>query len=332
MPMRKIWVKIDPWDKKLVTTALEGGADGLWVPPGSSEKVKALGKVETISEDGDLVFGKDVVSFTIKSGEDEEEIVKLCQTKQVILNCTDWTIIPLENLIAKGADIITQVNDVEEAKTAFGILEKGVRQILIQPKDPLALKMMLSELKGIEEQTTLKIAKITKITPVGMGDRVCVDTCTAMEKGEGMLVGNSSSALFLVHSESVSNPYVSPRPFRVNAGPVHAYTRVPGGKTRYLSELSAGDPVQLIDYAGKTTVGIVGRLKIEKRPLMLITAAVDGKEITTILQNAETIRLTDPKGEPVSVVSLKPGDDVLVATEEGGRHFGMKIDETITEK
>jgi len=153
-----------------------------------------------------------------------------------------------------------------------------------------------------------------------------------MNPGEGMLVGNSSNALFLVHAESVSNPYVSPRPFRVNAGAVHAYTRVTGGKTRYLSELSAGDKVMLVDYKGKTTEGIVGRLKIEKRPLMLVTAEVDGKEINTILQNAETIRLTTPKGEPVSIVTLKSGDEVLVAIESGGRHFGMKIEETITEK
>ena len=330
--MRKIWVKIDPWDKKMVTTALEGGADGVMVPAGYSEKVRALGKIETISEDGDLRPGKEVVIFTIKSGEDESEIVKLCQSKQVILNCTDWTIIPLENLIAKGADVIAQVREIEEAKIAFGILEKGVRQILIEAEDAVSLKNMLVELKAMTAHTPLTVAEIKGIAPIGMGDRVCVDTCTAMKKGEGMLVGNSSSALFLIHSESVANPYVSPRPFRVNAGPVHAYTRVPGGKTRYLSELSAGDQVQLVDFEGKTTVGIVGRLKIEKRPLMLVSAVVDGKEITTIVQNAETIRLTDPKGEPVSVVGLKPGDKVLVVTESGGRHFGMKIDETITEK
>jgi len=29
--MRTIWVKIDPWDKEMVTTAIEGGADGLLV-------------------------------------------------------------------------------------------------------------------------------------------------------------------------------------------------------------------------------------------------------------------------------------------------------------
>lgn len=330
--MRKIWVKIDPYDKKMVTTALEGGADGIMVPPGFSEKVKELGRIDTISEDGDLKMGEDVVCFMIESGQDEEEIVRLCQSKQVILQCTDWSIIPLENLIAKRANVIAQVESLEEAQTAFGILEKGVEHILFHTKDPLELKKALSLLRSDEEKTSLEIAEIADIRPVGMGDRVCVDTCTSMGQGEGMLVGNSSSALFLVHAESISNPYVSPRPFRVNAGPVHAYTRVPGGKTRYLSELSAGDPVLLIDYTGKTTVGTVGRLKVEKRPLMLVTANYGDKKITSILQNAETIRLTSPEGKAVSVVGLKPGDKVLVACETGGRHFGHKIEESITEK
>jgi 3-dehydroquinate synthase II len=330
--MRKIWVKVDPWDKNMVTTALEGGADGIMVPKGFSEKVKALGRVQTISEDGDLKLGKDVVFFEIKSGEDEEEITKLSQTKRVILQCSDWTIIPLENLIAKGADVIAQVTTLDEAQTAFGILEKGVGHVLFHSDHVVELKKVLSWFRSEGDKISLQTAEIVEVRPVGMGDRVCVDTCTSMGMGQGMLVGNSSSALFLIHSESISNPYVSPRPFRVNAGPVHSYTRIPGGKTRYLSELSAGDPVLIVDFKGNTTTGIVGRLKIEKRPLMLIKAVFDGQEIATIVQNAETIRLTDPEGNAVSVVNLVPGDTVLVAMEAGGRHFGIKIEESITEK
>jgi len=330
--MRKIWVKVDPWDKNIVTTALEGGVDGIMVPPGFSEKVKALGRIKTISEDGDLKIGEEVVFFTIKSGEEEEEIVKLSKKKQVILQCSDWTIIPLENLIAKGAEVIAQVQSLDEAQTAFGILEKGVRHILFHTTDALELKKALSILRSEGDKILLESAEIVSVSPAGMGDRVCVDTCTSMAAGQGILVGNSSGALFLVHAESIANPYVSPRPFRVNAGPVHAYTRVPGGKTKYLSELSAGDQVMIVDSMGNTSTGTVGRLKIEKRPLMLVTAAVGDKQITSILQNAETIRLTDPKGKALSVVSLKPGDKVLVAIEEAGRHFGLKIEETITEK
>ena len=330
--MRKIWVRVDPWDKKMVTTALEGGADGIMVPKGYSGKVKELGKIQTISEDGDLVTGKDVVIFTITSGKDEEEIVKLSKNKKVILECSDWTVIPLENLIAKGADVIAQVENFDEARLAFGILEKGVKHILFHTSDVMELKKALALLRENEEKTPLQVAEIVNIRPVGMGDRVCVDTCSLMTVGEGMLIGNSSNALFLVHSESISNPYVEQRPFRVNAGAVHAYTRVPGGKTKYLSELSAGDQILITDFKGATTVGIVGRLKIEKRPMLLATANVENKQIATIVQNAETIRLTDPEGKPVSVVKLKPKDKVLVALEAYGRHFGHKIQETITEK
>jgi len=330
--MRKIWVKVDPWDKNIVTTALEGGADGIMVPKGYSEKVKKLGRIQTVSEDGDLRLDKDVIFFTIKSGDDEDEIIKLGLSKKVILQCEDWTIIPLENLIAKGADVIVQVDDLKEAETAFGILEKGVQHILFHTTDTVELKKVLSLVGSKEERISLETAEIQEVTPIGMGDRVCVDTCTSMVKGQGMLVGNSSSAMFLIHAETVSNPYVAPRPFRINAGPVHAYTRVPGGKTRYLSELSAGDKVLIIDFKGNAAIGAVGRLKIEKRPLMLVRATVKDKEVTSILQNAETIRLTAPDGNPISVVKLGPGDKVLVAVEKGGRHFGHKIDETITER
>ena len=36
--MKQIWVKVDPWDKKLVTTALESGADAVWVPAGPGRR------------------------------------------------------------------------------------------------------------------------------------------------------------------------------------------------------------------------------------------------------------------------------------------------------
>ena len=330
--MRKIWVKVDPWNKDIVTTALEGGADGIVVPEGYSEKAKELGKIQTISEDGDLKIGKEVVFYRIKSGEDEDEILELSRKGKVILECSDWTVIPLENLIAKGADVIAQVKSYQEACTVLGILEKGVSHILFNSGNLAELKKTLSLVNSGSGMVSLQEAEILEITPSGMGDRVCVDTCTSMVQGQGLLVGNSSGALFLVHAETVENPYVSPRPFRVNAGAVHAYTRVPGGKTRYLAELAAGDQVLIADYKGNITDSIIGRLKIEKRPLMLVKALTGGRQITTILQNAETIRLTSPDGTPVSVIGLKKGDKVLVATEDTGRHFGHKIEESIVEK
>ena len=329
---RKIWVKIDPWDKNLVLTALEGGADGVMVPDGFSDEVKKLGRITTICDDGDLVPGKDVELFTITHGDDEESICRLAASKLVVLECTDWTIIPLENLIAKGADVAAVVKSFDEARLAFGILERGVNQIMLDCSDASEVKKTLELLKAAESSLSLVEAEILDVKNIGMGDRVCVDTCQSLEKGQGMLVGNTSSALFLVHAETVSNPYVAPRPFRVNAGAVHAYTRVPGGRTRYLNEIEAGDEVEVISHGGKVSTAVVGRIKIEKRPMLLISALIEGKGVATIVQNAETIRLTSPQGDPISVVALSAGDKVLAYHEEGGRHFGHAVSESITEK
>jgi len=147
-----------------------------------------------------------------------------------------------------------------------------------------------------------------------------------------MLVGNSSQALFLVHSESVENPFVDTRPFRVNAGPVHAYIRLADGQTKYLSEIRSGDQVLVVNFDGTSYPAVVGRAKVERRPLVLVEAEENGQTVSSILQNAETIRLTAPSGEAVSLVDLKEGSEILISREDAGRHFGVKIDETITER
>ncbi len=330
--MKQLWVKIDPWDKKLVTAALESGADAVWVPEGKTGEVKALGLIRVVAPDGDLVPGRDVQEMVIHGTEDEARVIAAARQGPVVVKTPDWTVIPLENLVAQSGNIFVEVADLDAARIALGVLEKGVDGLVVARREVSLVKSIARLVKGTSPPVDLTKASITRIQALGMGDRVCVDTCANLGLGEGMLVGNSSGALFLVHAESLENPYVAPRPFRVNAGPVHAYIRVPGNRTRYLGELKAGDEVLVVDFEGKSRPAVVGRLKVESRPLMLVAATAEGREITTILQNAETIRLTRPGGEAVSIVSLKPGDEVLVALEETGRHFGHKVQETILEK
>ena len=330
--MKQLWVKVDPYKKKLVTTALESGADAVWVPAGRTADVKALGLIKVVAPDGDLVPGQDIQEVSVTSTNQEAEVVRLAKSGPVVVNTPDWTVIPLENLVAQCDNLFVEVSDADSARTFLGVLEKGVDGLVVVSDDPSVIKGIARLVKEASPPVPLEVARITSLKPLGMGDRVCVDTCSNLGLGEGMLVGNAGGALFLVHAESLENPYVAPRPFRVNAGPVHAYIRVPGNKTKYLGELAAGDEVVVVGHDGHSRSAVVGRAKVESRPLMLVAAEAGGREISTILQNAETIRLTQPGGEAVSIVSLKPGDEVLVALESGARHFGHKIQEAITEK
>ena len=330
--MKRIWVRVDPWDKQLAIAALESGADALVVAEGDSGRVKELGALPTVAADGDLKPGKDVVWLDIHDKADEEAAATTHLDKSVVLRTTDWTVIPLENLIVRRGGLMAEVTGADQAKLVTEVLERGVEGVVLDTRSAEEIRKTVALVHSLSPKLELVAATVTTVRPLGMGDRACVDTCTSMGSGEGMVVGNSGQAFLLVHSESLETPYVAPRPFRVNAGAVHAYVLLPEGKTKYLSELKAGDEVLLVSHDGRTAVGYVGRNKIERRPLLLVEAEAEGRSISLILQNAETIRLTAPDGAAISVATLRSGDQVLAHLEAGGRHFGYQVEETITEK
>jgi len=331
--MKKLWVNVVPYNKDIAIAALESGAEAVVLPDGDGNKVRQFGKIRTIEKDGDIKPGVDVEFIDIAGKEDENKAAAVPAEKIVVLRMLDWTIIPIENLLARrGKNIMVQVDNSKQAKLMVEILEKGVDGVVLNTADVNEIKKCAEIIHGISEEILLVEAIIKGVKQLGMGDRACLDTCTQMTLGEGMLVGNTACGFFLVHSESIDNPYVASRPFRVNAGAVHAYTLAPGGKTKYLADLKAGDEVLLVNFHGKSQTAYLGRNKIEKRPMMLIEADAEGMPISLVMQNAETIRLVDPQGKAVSITTLKPGDKVLAHIEKAGRHFGMKVDETLIER
>jgi len=248
----------------------------------------------------------------------------------------DWQIIPLENLIARIGDettLIAGVRNAQEAQTAFETLELGADGVLLDTDDPDEIRRTVEVREQLErEQLDLEWATVTEIEQTGSADRVCIDTGSLMDDDEGMLVGSMSRGLFFVHAETEQSPYVDARPFRVNAGAVHAYVRSPGGETRYLAELSSGDEVQIVDTGGATREAIVGRAKIEQRPMFRVQAeTTEGDQIETLLQNAETIKVHTRDG-PTAVTDLDVGDELLIYYEDSARHFGEAVDESIIEQ
>ena len=281
---------------------------------------------------------KIALRIAIRGKEDENNAAKAAglYVDYLVLTCLDWCVIPLENLIAKTRDkskIIAEVSNSKDAKLVLEALELGTDGVLLNVSSFEELKKTIAVVKKQNLLLDLTTAKIVAIKQIGTGARVCVDTCVLMVKGEGMLVGCQSSGLFLVEAEVTENPYVQSRPFRVNAGSLSMYTFGSLERTRYLSDLKAGEEVLIVDKSGKLRTADVGRVKLELRPLILIEAEVQGKRIKTILQNAETIRLVTVNTS-IPVTDLKIDDEVLVhLTTGGGRHFGVAVDaETVIER
>lgn len=310
-------------------------------------------KVRTIyeSEDADIVIcttfdqlksfkssGKSVGYFKkVTSNVDVDEIERASETgaELVIVDAPNWKIIPLENIIAKlhksKTKVFATAKSSQEVATLFAVLELGVDGVILSTDSEEEVDRVRRELTTARFLITR--AKIKEVKDVGTGERVCVDTASMMRMGEGMLVGSRSNFMLLVHNESVGSSFTSPRPFRVNAGAIYCYTMVPSGGTRYLSEIESGSEVWIVNKEGIARSAVVGRSKIETRPLRLIRAEINGEEGTVILQNAETIRLISKDGKLLSVTEVKAGDEVLgYAKQAGGRHFGMEVDEFIVEK
>jgi 3-dehydroquinate synthase II len=329
---KEIWVRADRADskedrKETVISALESGVDIALVRAEDSDFAE-FGKVTL------HVAGKDIELVELRTPEDQDRAMAMAgKADAVVLDSKDWTVIPLENLIAKFRGTKTKVlacaSNIEDAKLYMQTLEKGVDGIVIDVDDPEDIRKFAGAIGGAGKIDLVPL-EVLSVKNIEMGDRVCVDTISMMVPGEGMLIGSQAACLFLVQSESEDNGYVAARPFRVNAGAVHAYVLGPEGRTRYLAELKSGEPIVLVDRDGNTRPSSVGRCKIEQRPLLMLTATDGDAVYTTILQNAETVKLVTPDGA-VSVSKVAKGDKVLAKVEEGGRHFGMKIEETIRE-
>lgn len=101
--------------------------------------------------------------------------------------------------------------------------------------------------------------------------------------------------------------------------------------------------------SGATRVVTVGRVKVERRQLVMVeveavvaekkgdddgTAESNKVSLACMAQNAETVRFVgerasgdDEDDGVVSVSVIEPGDEVVVCLLEGARHTGIKIEE-----
>ncbi|KAK9682414.1 hypothetical protein RND81_10G072400 [Saponaria officinalis] len=334
-----VWIWTE--SKQVMTTAVERGWDTFIFDSNFAELAKEWSSIALINplyiKDGVLLDteSRRVASlFEVSSSQQIDQILLMDELENAVIRLLDWQVIPAENIIAafqgKSKRVFAVAETASDAQIFLETLEVGVGGIILKVDeiDPiLKLKEYFDRRSDARNDLALINATVNLICMAGMGDRVCVDLCSLLRPGEGLLVGSFARGLFLVHSECLETDYIASRPFRVNA-------------TCYLSELKAGKEVIVVDQNGKQRTAIVGRVKIETRPLVLIEAtnASDQSVYSMLLQNAETVAFVSPnKGHgsqrtAIPVTSLKVGDEVLLRLQGGARHTGIEIQEFIVEK
>lgn len=346
---------IETTSKACVLAAMESGCSKTFVVEGEATREQfarfAPSDARFLHRDGTRVMasssslsssGEDAMIASIVTVREPEDVATARKQSGVVLvdaSANDWSIIPAENLVAASAErggeveFIACVKTSEEALEQLEALETGVRGVVLKTDDEKEVRLLAKVVQKIRNRgranEKLETVKVTNVKNCGTGDRACVDCSTNFKVGEGLLVGNFANGLFLVHSECLSGEgYVNSRPFRVNAGAIHSYAQMPDGRTGYLSELKAGEVVLRVNAKGETEEATVGRVKTERRSMVLVEAEKDGETYSCLLQNAETVRLIcNENGEAKSVSDLRKGDEVLIKISKQARHTGIAIDE-----
>ncbi len=341
----ELWLRLAPGEEP----AGEEGVDRYLSTTPSDEHLHVSSGVLT-GPDGPL--GAHVV---ITDGETQTSGIELMGSVEwILVECESWSMIPLENLIAARTGSPTKIaaiiNAPMQAQGAGFALHEGVDALVVDRVEAMLQAAMAVKSQRLEqapaptpatlhtEDLAVSTMLVQHVEEAGVGDRYCLDFLSLFQPNEGLLVGSSASTLLLVHSETVPSMFVPTRPFRVNAGAPHAYVMMADGATKYMAELTAGDAVLAVASTGDARSVVLGRVKIEQRPMVKISVVTSGNNERkpqmshVFLQQAETVRLMANPNTPVSVTDIAAGDSVLGWCGHGGRHLGKAIGSRVEER
>jgi 3-dehydroquinate synthase II len=272
----------------------------------------------------------------------------------LVLRCDTWTMIPVENLISYCRNTCTKLavfvdTPIDIPGIAFA-LQLGVDALILansnnelwdaaeearKQRFQQSIESCRNDIKVIA--TGIYEATVTDVCSSGIGDRVCIDLVCLLQEGDGVWIGSCARSLVLVHGETFVNDFVPARPFRINSGAVHSYILMKDGSLKYLCEITAGQEVQVANIKSRMHRGVVvGRVKIEPRPLIKLSFESIGGDGQVFLQQAETVKVCGPTEEAewrtLAVTEITKGDKIFTRIQSKGTHVGKDIDASVIER
>uniref|UniRef100_M1AJ13 3-dehydroquinate synthase n=1 Tax=Solanum tuberosum TaxID=4113 RepID=M1AJ13_SOLTU len=198
---KTVWIWTE--NKQVMTAAVERGWNTFIFPSNRQDLALEWSSIAVIYplfvEEGRQIDHehKSVAAFAEISSPQQLEQFQISeeQADKVVVNLLDWQVIPAENIVADFQGTQTTVLVVSktqsEAQVFLEALEHGLGGVVMKVEDVgaiLELKGYFDRRRDVDSLLNLTKAIISHIQVTGMGDRVCVDICSLMRPGEGLLV------------------------------------------------------------------------------------------------------------------------------------------------
>ena len=169
-------------DRKMIAeAALEAGYTDIVIRKEDAALTR-LARYNAILADGEFLYLNGEKLGTIADITDSEGMEKAYKitTPYAVVNPADWRVIPLENLISRFQKTETRlyacVATPAEAKLARETMEVGCDGIAVVVSSPAELAAFGKADSDAMPDAELTEAVVSAITPLSLGDRVCIDT------------------------------------------------------------------------------------------------------------------------------------------------------------
>ncbi|XP_059454917.1 uncharacterized protein LOC132185121 [Corylus avellana] len=194
-----MWTK----SKEVMTAAVERGWNTFVFSSQDRQLANEWSSIALISplyiEEGGIFDGENrrvATVFEVSNPQDLQQLQPANgQAENVVINLLDWQVIPAENIVAafQGSQktVFAISKNHSEAQVFLEALEQGLGGVILKVENTEAvfqLKDYFDRRNELSNLMSLTKATVTRVQVVGMGDRVCVDLCSLMRPGEGLLV------------------------------------------------------------------------------------------------------------------------------------------------
>ncbi|AQL09372.1 3-dehydroquinate synthase [Zea mays] len=199
-PKKTVWVWTE--SRQVMTAAVERGwSTFLFGSKDLGKDWSSTARINALFIDGPGIFDEEnqkvaVISQVSSPGELDLVQPDNAEAENIVIDFRGgWQVIRAENIVAafqgcKG-NVLAVSTNTTEAQVFLEALEQGLDGVVLKVDDMddiIKLKDYFDRRNEAKSQLPLTKATVTKVEVVGMGDRVCVDLCSIMRPGEGLLV------------------------------------------------------------------------------------------------------------------------------------------------